>query len=526
MKMKKMLALIMAFALCLSLCACSGEEETAKENVDLSGGYPIETDVELTYWMELPANVAVSVSNFGDTEFAKELEKRTGVKIKYLHPAVGKATEAFNLLVASGDLPDIVEHYWKDAMPGGVNAAFQNEVIIPLNDLIENYSPNLKKYLSENPEVDRLVKTDEGQYYVYPALINDPRLAITRGPVIRKDWLQELGLDVPETLEEWEEMLIAFRDKKGAEAPLTIQKNDAPMLYSLLGFTNGLYLEDGNVSHAIYDDNFKRGLETLNRWYEEGLLDKNYALNDTTALDSNMLNDRSGATFASGGQGMGKWLYAKEGTSFDLVAAPIPEINGKTNEYGLSYSPYNTYTCAAITTKCKYPELAAKYLDYGYSEEGHLFYSFGTEGVSHEMIDGYPTYTDLIMKNPEGLAVSQAMSLYTRGNGGGPHIQDVRYIEQFYELDAQKNALEVWMKQAEPAKNKKLPPVDLSMEESNEIGSFYSDITKYCSEEVVSFVMGEKPFSEYDDFVKTVEEMGIDRAIVIYQNAYERYQNR
>ena len=526
MKTKKIVALILAVALCLSLCACGDKKKTAKLDVDLSGGYPIETDAELTYWMELTANVSATASNFGETEFAKELAKRTGVKVTYLHPAIGKATEAFNLLVASGDLPDIIEHFWKTAMPGGVNAAFQNEVIVPLNDLIENYSPNLAKYLSENPDVDRMVKTDDGQYYAYPNFRSDPRLSVTRGPVIRKDWLDELGVRVPETLEEWEEMLIAFRDKKGASSPLTLQKGDVAHLYRLLGFTNAMYLENGKVSYAIYDENFKRGLETLNRWYKEGLLDKNYVLNDVAALDSNMLNNHAGATFASGGSGMGKWLAAKKGTSFDLVGAELPKIDGKANEYGALDTQYHPYNCAAISTKCETPELAAKYLDYLYSEEGHMFANFGIEGVSYNMIDGYPTYSDIIMKNPDGLSVSQAMSKYIRGNGGGPFVQDVRYIEQYYEFDSQKEALDAWMKQTEYSKEKTLPPVEFTMEESNEIASFYSDITKYCSEEIVSFIMGEKSFSEYDSFVKTVEKMGIKRAIEIYQDAYERYMKK
>ena len=72
--------------------------------------YPLNTNVTLTWWMELHANVALVVKNFGDTEFAKELQKRTGVKIKFLHPAAGQAREAFNLMLASGDLPDIIEY--------------------------------------------------------------------------------------------------------------------------------------------------------------------------------------------------------------------------------------------------------------------------------------------------------------------------------------------------------------------------------------------------------------------------------
>ena len=527
MKLKRIVAFTAAIAVCASLCACTDKKTSVKKDIDLSGGYPIDTDVTLTYWLELTPNVSATASNMGDTEFAKGLAERTGVKVEYLHPAVGQQIEAFNLMVASGDLPDIIEHFWLDAMPGAPDAALQNEVIIPINDLMKEYAPNLTKYLNEHPNVDRAVKTDDGTYYTFPFAMDDTKLGITAGIVFRKDWLDELGLDVPSTVEEWEEVLVAFRDKKGATAPLTLRSTQPDYLYRTLGSCNEFYLDEtGKVNYGIYDPNFKRALQTLNKWYKEGLLDKNYTLNDSTILDSNMLNGISGATFASGGSGVGKWLTAKKGEKFDLVGAELPTIDGKPNKYGLVFNPYNGYNSASISTKCAYPELAAKYLDYLYGEEGHMYANFGVEGVSYEMIDGYPTFTELITKNPEGLSMSQAMAKYSRAGCSGAMIQDVRYIEQYYELPSQKEALDKWSKQAEYAKNTTLPLVTLTMDESSEFGSLYSDIKKYCDENIISFITGSKSFSEWDKFVKEVENMDIKRCIEIKQAAYTRYMSK
>ena len=526
MKTKRIVALVAAAALCVSMCACGKKETAKKQDIDLSGGYPIKTDVTLTYWMELNGNVSATASNMGDTEFAKGLAERTGVKVTYLHPAVGQQIEAFNLMVASGDLPDIIEHFWLDAMPGAPDAALQEEVIIPINDLMKEYSPNLTKYLAENPDVDRAVKTDNGTYYTYPKVNGDAKLGITAGIVFRKDWLDESGLQVPTTIEEWEKVLTTFKEKNGASAPLTLKSTQADYLYRTLGSSSEYYLDNGKVSYGVYDENFKRALQTLADWYKKGLLDKNYTLNDATIVDSNMLNGLSGATFASGGSGMGKWLSAKQGEKYDLVGAELPLIDGKPNKYGLMFNPYNGYNSASISTKCEYPELAAKYLDYLYGEEGHMYGNFGTEGVSYEMIDGYPTYTDLIMKNPEGLSVSQAMAKYIRGNGAGAMVQDVRYIEQYYELPSQKDALDKWGRQAEHAVGTTLPLLTLTMDESSEYGSVYTDIKKYCDENIVAFITGSKDFGEWDKFVKEVENMGIKRCIEIQQAAYDRYMSK
>ena len=142
------------------------------------------------------------------------------------------------------------------------------------------------------------------------------------------------------------------------------------------------------------------------------------------------------------------------------------------------------------------------------------------------MIDGYPTYTDLLMKNPDGLSMSQAMAKYIRGNGAGAMVQDVRYIEQYYELPSQKDALDKWSKQAEYAEGTALPRTVLTIDESSEYGDVYTDIKKYCDENIIAFITGSKSFDEWDNFVKEVENMGIKRCIEIQQAAYDRYMNK
>ena len=84
---------------------------------------------------------------------------------------------------------------------------------------------------------------------------------------------------------------------------------------------------------------------------------------------------------------------------------------------------------------------AAKFLDYGYSEEGHMLYNFGIEGVSYEMVDGYPKYTELITNNPDNLTMQHAMGRYMASAYGGPFIQDKRYYEQYLPYEEQKEAV-------------------------------------------------------------------------------------
>ena len=142
------------------------------------------------------------------------MQEKTGVKITYRHPPLGQETEQFNLMVASRDLPDIIETTWL-TYPGGPEKAFSDRIIIKHNDLIAKHSPTLKAFLDSRPELNKQIKTDVGNYFGWPSLVVSD-YKVNYAETARKDWLDELGMAPPETLDEWDAMLKAFRqDKKG-----------------------------------------------------------------------------------------------------------------------------------------------------------------------------------------------------------------------------------------------------------------------------------------------------------------------
>lgn len=527
MKFKKRLALPLALA--LFLCACTGgggSPKTARGDTAALGDYPIQSDTELTYWVALNGNVAATASNLGDTPFAKELEKQTGIKVKYIHPALGQESEAFSLMVASNELADIVEEAWSVAL-GGPTTSIDDKIIVELNEYMKDYAPAFYSYLKENPDIDKAVKTDQGQYYVFPFIRGNDKLLISAGPIIRKDWLDELGMDIPKTLEDWEKMLIRFRDEKGATAPLTLQKNQKSMLFALMSTTSYFYNDDGTIKYGPLEKEYHEALKTLNRWFKEGLLDKNYTMVDSSIQDSNILNGKSGATFGSGGSGLGKWMQTMNGkdSKYDLIGVSYPYIGDVPAQYIPVQPPWGG-SGAAITTACKNIPIAMKFLDYSYTEAGHILNNFGIEGKSFNYVDGQPIYTDYIMKNSEGLTVSQAMGQYNRANYLGPFVQDVRYIEQYYETDRQKEALTAWFSGPKESTSKSLPSTTFTPGENTEFSAIVNEATKYCTETTAAFISGAKSLDEYDKFIKDLKDLKIDRAIEIYQTALNRYNNR
>jgi putative aldouronate transport system substrate-binding protein len=144
---------------------------------------PIVTQpLTLTYWAPMSTNVAASMKSFGEMGCYTELEKRTGIHLDFQHPPLQQEQDQFNLLVASGKYPDVVEFDWLHGYAGGPAKAIKDSVIIRLNDAIDRYAPNIEQVLSDHPEWRKQMVTDEGDIYCFPFIRSDPLLLTYIGP--------------------------------------------------------------------------------------------------------------------------------------------------------------------------------------------------------------------------------------------------------------------------------------------------------------------------------------------------------
>lgn len=495
--------------------------------------YPMKTDKTLTYWGELPTNLVGVKSSHAEIPFYQDWMKNTGVNVKFTAPPTNQAKETLNVLLASGDLPDMICYNFLD-FPGGPEKAIKDGYILKLNDLIDKHAPNFKKYMKEHPEIDKMIKTDSGSYYSFPFIRGDKALVVFQGPMIRKDWLDELGLPVPTTIEEWTTALKAFKEKKGAAAPISLSAK--PRVFNELnnggfvgafGVTRDFYLDNGVIKFGPAEKGYKDFLALFRKWYEDGLLDKNIAVIDSKALDANIASGATGATVGNAGGGMGKWqpLIEAKDPKASLVAAPYPVLNkGDTPKFGQMDYAFSPAGMVAISAKTKNPELVVKMLDYGYSEAGHMFFNFGTENVSYKLENGYPKYTDLVMKNPDKLAPAQAMSLYMRGNTTGPFVQDKRYIEQYLSMPTQQEGLTIWQKT--DMTKYQLPLVTPTPEESSEYAKIMTDVNTLVDEMTLKIILGAEPLDSFDKYMEKLKSVKIERAIEIKKAALERYNKR
>lgn len=561
-RMKQVGSVVLMLSLAVSAAACGNNADNTSSSsnnagaTEQSGNNASQTNnasksnneaqppklEKLTYWVPNHTAAASQMTTYADMGMYKELERLTGVKVEFQEPPLdaAQAQEQFNLMIATNNLPDVIEASWGATSgsvvryPGGAEKAIVDNKIIRLNDLIDQYAPNLKSLLDSHPDWKKQISTDEGDIYAFPFLRDGDKTRVFFGPSIRQDWLTKLGLQMPTTIDEWYTVLKAFKEKdpngngKADEIPFYIDKdlisNDAPFL-GAWGVNYSFYQDGGTVKYGPIQPEYKGFLETMNKWYKEGLLDKDFAAPNAKLFDNKMTTDLLGATVSYNGGGIGKYagLMKDKDPNFDLEPAPYPVLKaGDTPIWGQKDFSYNGVG-AAITTSDKNPIETVKWLDYAYGAQGNLLFNYGLDGVSYKMENGNAVLSPDLLNPPAGTSVQQATAKYVRATWSAPFVLDENFQTQYLSLPQQKRALDVWSK---PTAERKLPLVSPTQDESSKFASIMTDIQTYQDEMLLKFIMGVESLDNFDEYVKKIQGMGIDDAIKIEQDALERFNKR
>ena len=515
MKFKKIIACFCLAAVGMTAVGCSSNGGSDSAN----GG-----TTKITWWTTLFPHISQTAASNNDVPFYQELEKRCNVDLEFIHPASGQESEKFNVMCASGEYPDLIE--W-DFMTykGGPAKAVEDGVIVYIDDYLDD-APNYKKYLEEHPDVAKQVVTDEGKHYTFAFIRGDESLMCWKGPQIRKDLLDKAGLALPETIEEWDTALRKFKEM-GIAYPLSSKgANFSDAFSGAFGVSESFYQEDGKVKYGPMEPGYKDYITQMNQWFKDGILDNDFFAQDSKALNAKITTGMVGAFVASAGGDMGSLLPTLQTTdaSYDLSGTKYPVMKkGDTPRFGQMDFAYYPMVSVAISSQCKNIKEVVKFLDYGYSEEGHMFWNFGTEGVSYNMENGYPQYTDEILKNPEGLSIQAAMSKYAAAAYGGPFVQDARYYEQYLPYQQQNDAVKLW---ADHDGSTRIPYVSYTAEEGDQRSKKMAVISSYVNENVLKFITGQIDMNEWEEFVSQIKANGIDEVLEIMQNALDRYNKR
>ena len=497
---------------------------------------PLAEGAELT--MLTPAvNLMGPLANLGITdyngfEYMQELEKQTGVHVATTEVNFFTASEQYNVIIASGDFPDMFKNlgsYYATGLAG----AQADEIIIDMTDDLSEFAPNYDFLIHSNAAQTPFFLTDGMALQfmgTYDSFINN------QGLVIRKDWLEDLGMDVPETYDELHDVLVAFKNEKGASTPIYMTNNcNITTLtegYNVASFAAsgnaggaggaaaGLpyFVEDGVVKCSLIEDSFRDYLKMINQWKNEGLMDPDFISIEydpfSSYLDGQITSDQMGV-WPTSGEGVDKYTVP-----VTCMASPVQNKGDMQHLTEMTLAPADDITCVSISTGCEDPELAMQWLDYWFSEDGILLYNFGLEGVDFDLgADGTPLFTDAVVNNDFDLPVSQYMRARC-AFGTMPSLM-LRYRSAYLNADLVNEAWEVWTSNLDGTMAIS-SNVTMTTEAAEEEGRIASDLLTYANQKVAQFAIGDADIdTEWDSFVEELKAMNIERCIELEQEAYD-----
>lgn len=355
---------------------------------------------------------------------------------------------------------------------------------------------------------------------------------LSAGVSVRRDWLDELDLEMPTTVPEFHEMLLAFQNHNGGKAVMDWSNdgfficNTFNGVFDIVGGLNGNFVcRDGDVVYTPTDDGYRQYVEMIQQWYDEGLIEKEFANNDLSAqfaadfalMGTNTIGAAhmqammAGDFFASNG-------VLPEDAYFELMPYPTMEDGSE-----VSIQPLGENTATAgplgwmISSDSDEIEHAIQFLDFVYGDEGYLLSNYGIEGETYTMVDGKPVQGDLIFHNPDGMSITAAQEVYLIHNN---FIYSADRVMAGMSDEA-KRCAELWAGKGEH----NMPSLTFTAEESASLASLQTDLNTYVSEQTIRWMTNAAKLDDasWDSFVKQLEDMGSVEFEEIYQNAYDRW---
>ncbi|WNQ13295.1 extracellular solute-binding protein [Paenibacillus aurantius] len=368
-----------------ALAGCSQKGENSSADGGGEDGKPVKVKV-------FKSHMGVGSIPDSNNAHVKYVAEKTGVEYQLVTtPPGSEPTEALNLMIASNELPDILRPI------GGVEQTLIKQGgALPLDDLLPKYAPNVWKNIPKEAwDIVRSASSDGHIYYV-PKVFLVPE----RAPMIRKDWLEKVGMTMPKTAEEYKEVLKAFRDKdpngngKKDELPTSGREFGKWMdhLFGMYGVamwegSPEWDLYDGKIQYAGVTKNMKGAIGFIRELYAEKLLDNETFLNKGDVWTAKINNNLVGSWYHLPANLRDRLTAMQKGApEAYVVGMPVPKVNGFEGFVTMK-SMGEPEWVIPTSAKDKAPA-ALKLLDFFYDSNNEEFVRFGIEGLQHKVVDG------------------------------------------------------------------------------------------------------------------------------------------
>lgn len=544
---KKVVPCILAVGCMVSITACNKQEQ-----YNMEPGVA-NTDTSQTEFTIMGAISALS-KGYDDNEVLNQMQEEAGIKINW-NVMSDSLSEQVNIRIAGRQLPDAflaVGFSNYDISTYGSDGAFID--LTPY--LTEEYMPNLTKILEENPDIKSAITMSDGCIYGLPsaekmgtagigAEEDYSIYTIPQFSMINKAWLDELGLEVPATLDELHEALVAFQENDmsatyyGNAAGSTIPMSTGfdqwcwgqNIFYAGFGFTNwpndvinDLVLNpDGNVEFICASDKYREALTYFHDWYAEGLMDVEMFSQSDTQLISKC---------SQGYVGVSTWWYIDElmgDYADDYVFLPVLDGPDGTHNVTVRTGGATVSGNLSITSACKSPANLLKFFDQWYDPENVMQLQYGPIGtyfVEQDENGVWNSISDDAAKEKFGKTAGELKGEY---EVYGPKLILSDYYNTTFKMEDRaierlEDLYNFWMPYVDSTVTY---PVDCvyTEDELDVIDRYKTDFENTVAEQEGLWLKEGGPTdAEWESYIaKLTEKCGMNELLEVYQAAYERY---
>lgn len=568
-KIKNGLALVLAIVMLLSLAACAGTTTSSTASKTESTTSATESKEEATYYNKTGLPICndeitltmVSISDYtkdwNKTWFMKWVRENMGINIDTTVYPQETIKSQYALLLTNDDLPDLC---WFNPLS---SKEIDDGYVLSFDQYMEDgLMPNLTAFFEKYPEAKRMA-TYDGKVYKLGNVRTDPISCTVRIQVINTRWLENVGMEMPETVNDLYQVLKAFKEKDANgngdpndEIPLsytldtarTGERGDWNMLGSFgIDTTSQEYLlqaRDGKVYLAETTDNYKAYLSYLSKLFKEGLLDNELYTQSDDEYKEKLKNDRVGVSC--------NWsninLYTKTSSDEEVVAAAKEYVwtpafksdyNDDTNVVLWNYA--NAGSCVA-SAKTKYPEAIARFVDYWYTEEGAILYNYGIEGETFDYKESecglksadFDAYYEKQGYTAENKADYQNQYLrpsnfvtwfqYNPTNYAIAQVTDEAELANYKNYKASANAAIIQEGLLKYGTCAAYPNVSYTGDQESAISEKKAAIQSLIKTYKCQFITGILDVdAEWDNFQNELKKAGLDDVIKVEQEAYDNY---
>lgn len=543
------LAVVLTVALLLGACSGNKEAENspqasngadakpAAERVTPAGQFPITPEKTTLRVMVKGSSI---VENYATNEYTKWLEEKTNVHLEWEVAPEATFQEKLNVSLASGDYPDVLIGMDVSAVQQSIYG--KDGVFLPLNDMIEKYGVETKRMFEEIPYAKDLITLPDGKIYGLPEINDCFHCSLGQKMWINKVWLDKLGLKVPETTEDFYQVLKAFKEQdpngnhKADEIPLvgaTTGPSTSLDLFIMSAFVEKdfklMYVKDGKVHVSYNEQGWKDGLEYLAKLYREGLIAPQTFTQDRNQLKQMGMNPEISILGAIASQNNTVYMDIQSERFDDYVA--LPPLLGPSGVRSTAYNPFALKQGEfVITDKTKNPEAAFRLADLMYTEEATLRSTIGRPGSEWEVpekgVTGLDGKTQATWRQITVFGQLQNVHWAQRG----PNLRTNDYRLNRQAADNPKSLETILYNETlkyEPYaldKSKVVPPLFFTDEQSEELATIEKTINDYRNEFFAKSVTNNIDIDkEWDGYLSNLEKMKLPRMLQIYQEAYDIY---